>query len=67
MNDADIEACKVEAILSEDDLPSDSAGWTTIVEKKPLGSHRQHWFDLERLVSPGQVFSHVKLTTVPGE
>jgi allantoicase len=60
------QACKVEAILSDKDLPGEEEKWTTIVDKKPLGAHRQHWFDRERTVSPTAVFSHVRLSIFPG-
>jgi allantoicase len=67
----------VEAILTDEvgtivgvakaqDLPGEEAEWTTIVEKKPLGAHRQHWFDVERSVPEDAVFSHVRLITFPG-
>jgi allantoicase len=46
-------------------MPPESAVWTTIVAKKPLGPHRQHWFDVERDVPHDQVFSHVRLSTYP--
>jgi allantoicase len=48
-------------------MPPESAVWTTIVAKKPLGPHRQHFFDVERSVPIDQVFSHVRLSTYPGE
>lgn len=64
---ADVQACKVQAILSDEELPGDDAEWVTISDKKPLGSHRQHWLDRERAVSPTAVFSHVKLITFPGK
>ncbi|ORX40249.1 allantoicase [Kockovaella imperatae] len=56
-------ACKVEANLSDSDDPNESS-WTTIVAQKPLGPHRQHWFDIERGVE-STVFSHIRLTTFP--
>lgn len=48
-------------------MPPESAVWTTIVAKKPLGPHRQHFFDVERNVPIDQIFSHVRLSTYPGE
>jgi len=53
--------------LSDKEIPDEDDAWVSIVDKKPLGSHRQHWFDRERSVSPTAVFSHVRLRIFPGE
>ncbi|KAK4688521.1 allantoicase, partial [Tremellales sp. Uapishka_1] len=58
-------ACMIEGTLCEEDLPPATADWTPLVSKKPLGPHRQHWFDIERSVSPKQLFSHVRLSIYP--
>ncbi|ORY21974.1 galactose-binding domain-like protein [Naematelia encephala] len=58
-------ACSIEATLSDEDLPPPETKWTTIVVKKPLGSHRQHWFDVERSVPTDQIFSHVRYVVYP--
>ena len=55
----------VEACLIEGDVPTAETKWTTIVSKKPLGPHRQHYFDIERSVPAGTVFSHIRLSTYP--
>jgi len=52
--------------LSDKEIPDEDDAWVSIVDKKPLGSHRQHWFDRERSVSPTAVFSHVRLRIFPG-
>lgn len=63
---ANDQACKIEATLIEGDLPDEKTVWTTIVDKKPLGPHRQHYFDIERSVPLDQVFSHVRYSVYPG-
>lgn len=60
------QACKIEAALIEGDTPDANTTWTTIVDKKPLGPHRQHYFDIERNVPLDQVFSHVRYSVYPG-
>jgi hypothetical protein len=52
--------------LIDGDLPDEKTVWTTIVDKKPLGPHRQHYFDIERSVPLDQVFSHVRYSVYPG-
>ncbi|OCF43935.1 allantoicase [Kwoniella heveanensis CBS 569] len=57
-------ACAIEATLSSDgDLAS--AEWTTVIAKKPLGPHRQHYFDVEKTIPEGQVWSHIRYTIYP--
>ena len=63
---ADSQACKIEATLIEGDMPDESTKWTTIVEKKLLGPHRQHYFDVERSVPLDQIFSHIRYSVYPG-
>ncbi|WWD18333.1 allantoicase [Kwoniella shandongensis] len=58
-------ACAIEATLVEDGESLDNAKWTTVVAKKPLGPHRQHFFDIERNVPQGQVFSHIRYDIFP--
>ncbi|WVF69308.1 allantoicase [Kwoniella sp. CBS 6097] len=57
-------ASAIEATLSSDaDLAN--AQWTTVVAKKPLGPHRQHYFDVEKDIPEGQVWSHIRYTIFP--
>jgi allantoicase len=63
---SDHQACKIEATLIGGDVPDESTKWTTIVEKKPLGPHRQHYFDVERSIPLDQVFSHIRYSVYPG-
>ncbi|WVR06223.1 allantoicase [Kwoniella sp. DSM 27419] len=58
-------ACAIEAALLDSDEDVSSAQWTTIVAKKPLGPHRQHFLDIERDVPVGKVWSHIRFTIYP--
>ncbi|WRT67625.1 allantoicase [Kwoniella shivajii] len=58
-------ACAIEATYITNDTDILNAEWTTIVEKKPLGPHRQHYFDIERSVKEGSVWSHIRYTIYP--
>lgn len=50
-------ACSLEAALSD----GEPTEWTTLVSKKPLGPHRQHWFKAET----DGVWSHVRIRIYP--
>ncbi|WWC62399.1 allantoicase [Kwoniella dejecticola CBS 10117] len=58
-------ACTIEATLSTSDSDLSSAQWTEIVSKKPLGPHRQHYFDIERTIEDKRVWTHVRYTIYP--
>ncbi|WWC88844.1 allantoicase [Kwoniella dendrophila CBS 6074] len=58
-------ACTIEATLSPSDSDLENAQWHEIVSKKPLGPHRQHFFDIERTIQEGKVWSHVRYTIYP--
>ncbi|KAK6908360.1 allantoicase [Kwoniella mangroviensis CBS 8507] len=58
-------ACTIEATLSEKGSDLSQAEWTQIVSKKPLGPHRQHFFDVEKSIGEGRVWSHVRYTVYP--
>ncbi|WVW84486.1 allantoicase [Kwoniella bestiolae CBS 10118] len=58
-------ACTIEATLLEPGSDITNAQWTQIVSKKPLGPHRQHFFDIEKTIGDGRVWSHVRYTVYP--
>ncbi|WWC70605.1 allantoicase [Kwoniella pini CBS 10737] len=58
-------ACTIEATLSTSETDLSSAEWTEIVGKKPLGPHRQHYFDIDRTIEDKRVWSHVRYTIYP--
>lgn len=58
---------EVRASADSEVTPPADQKWTTIVAKKPLGAHRQHWLDIERSVPPDAVYSHVRLSIFPGK
>ncbi|KAL0956407.1 hypothetical protein HGRIS_002554 [Hohenbuehelia grisea] len=67
------ESCEIHALSSSTLLPSAFAlegapdgqrlPWTLVLPRTKLGSHRQHYFQLENV--SGQAFTHVKITIHP--
>ncbi|WVQ72811.1 allantoicase [Cryptococcus sp. DSM 104548] len=56
--------CSIEATLTPDES-LDSAEWTTIVRRTPLGAHRQHYLSLEPSIPATTVFSHIRYNIYP--